>query len=107
MRLFGSVLRDDFGPESDVDVLLEFGPGVDPDLFELGGIQQDLTDLFQREVDLKVPAMFSAANLERVLASSVVSYAAYATASWAGGSSTSRAHAGARSGSDCRVCNGR
>lgn len=76
IRLFGSVLRPDFGPDSDIDVLVEFEPGVDPDLFELGGIQQDLTDLFGREVDLKVPAMFSPANLERVLASSVVSYAA-------------------------------
>ncbi len=76
IRLFGSVLRPDFGPDSDIDVLLEFAPGVDPDLFELGGIQQDLSDLFGREVDLKVPAMFSPANLQRVLASSVVSYAA-------------------------------
>lgn len=76
IRAFGSVLRDDFTPESDLDLLVEFQPGVDPDLFELGGMQQDLSELFGREVDLKTPEMFSPANLRRVLGSSVVSYAA-------------------------------
>jgi predicted nucleotidyltransferase len=70
------VLRDDFGPDSDLDVLLEFEAGVDPGLFELGGMQQDLSDLFGREVDLKTPEMFGPTNFQRVLASSVVGYAA-------------------------------
>jgi predicted nucleotidyltransferase len=76
LRVFGSVLRDDFGPDSDIDVLLEFQPGVDPGLLELGGMQQDLTDLFGREVDLKTPQMLSPANLRRVVASSLLGYAA-------------------------------
>jgi predicted nucleotidyltransferase len=76
LRVYGSVLRDDYGPESDIDVLLEFEPGVDPDLFELGGMQQDLSDLFGREVDLKTAEMFSPASLRRVLNASVVGYAA-------------------------------
>jgi predicted nucleotidyltransferase len=76
IRVFGSALRSDFSPESDLDLLVEFTPGVDPDLFELGGLQQDLTDLFGRDVDLKTPEMFSRTSLQRVLASSVTAYAA-------------------------------
>jgi predicted nucleotidyltransferase len=76
LRVFGSVLRDDFAEGSDLDILLEFPPGVDPDLFELGGMQQDLSELFGREVDLKTPEMFTAASLRRVLDSSVLGYAA-------------------------------
>ncbi|MEZ6233730.1 MAG: nucleotidyltransferase family protein [Phycisphaerales bacterium] len=76
LRIFGSALRPDFGPDSDIDILVEFQAGVDPDLFELGGMQQDLSDLFGREVDLKTPEMFTDANLRRVLQSSVVAYAA-------------------------------
>ena len=76
LALFGSVLRDDFRPESDIDVLVEFEPGVDPGLFELGGIQQDLMDLFARQVDLKTPEMFAPPNLRRVLSSSHIGYAA-------------------------------
>jgi predicted nucleotidyltransferase len=76
LRVFGSVLRNDFSSESDIDVLLEFEPGVDPGLFELGGMQQDLSDLFGRDVDLKTPDMFAPPSLQRVLASSVIGYAA-------------------------------
>ena len=63
-------------PDSDIDVLLEFEAGTDPDLLELGGMQQDLSDLFGREVDLKTPDMFSPSNLRRVLDQSVIGYAA-------------------------------
>ena len=76
LRVFGSVARGVDHPGSDIDILIEFHQGVDPDLFELGGLQQDLTDLFQRDVDLKTPEMFSPANLQRVLASSVLAFAA-------------------------------
>jgi uncharacterized protein len=76
LRVFGSVLRPDFRPGSDIDVLLEFEPGIDPDLFELGGIQQDLSDLLGRDVDVKTPDMFSAGSLGRVMSTSVVGYAA-------------------------------
>lgn len=76
LRVFGSAVRGELRSDSDLDLLLEFEPGVDPDLLELGGMQQDLSDIFGREVDLKVPEMFSPANLTRVLGSSVVGYAA-------------------------------
>ena len=76
LRVFGSAARGALTPESDIDLLIEFAPGVDPDLFELGGMQQDLTELLDREVDLKTPEMFSESNLRRVLESSVLGYAA-------------------------------
>lgn len=76
LRLYGSFVRGELTPESDIDVLLEFQAGVDPDLFELGGMQQDLTEIFGREADLKTPEMFTPRNLQRVLDSSVVGYAA-------------------------------
>lgn len=54
LSLFGSVLREDFGAESDVDVLVDFEPGVEETLtlMDLAGMQIELSDLLQRNVDL-------------------------------------------------------
>ena len=52
LALFGSVLRDDFGAESDVDVLVTFAPDAHPSLFDLVEMREDLKDIFGREVDL-------------------------------------------------------
>jgi predicted nucleotidyltransferase len=52
MAFFGSVLRDDFRPDSDVDVLVEFLPQTTPSLFDLVRIQEELKDILGREVDL-------------------------------------------------------
>lgn len=53
LALFGSVLRDDFDEDSDVDVLVEFAPGKTPDFFELYTIEHDLSVLLGgRAVDL-------------------------------------------------------
>ena len=52
LSLFGSILREDFGPDSDVDVLVEF-EGPSPSLLDLGGMQVELTEMFGRFVDLK------------------------------------------------------
>jgi predicted nucleotidyltransferase len=49
---FGSVLRDDFRPDSDVDVLVDFAPEAQWSLFDLGEMTEDLRDLFGRDVDL-------------------------------------------------------
>lgn len=76
IRVFGSAARNELNADSDIDVLIEFEQGIDPDLFELGGLQQDLTDLLGRDVDLKTPAMFTEANLRRIMGSSVMAYAA-------------------------------
>jgi predicted nucleotidyltransferase len=50
--LFGSVLRDDFSPESDVDVLVTFGPEAHWDLFDLVDMEEELGGIFGRKVDL-------------------------------------------------------
>jgi predicted nucleotidyltransferase len=76
IRVFGSVARGEAHDDSDLDLLVEFRPGVDPDLFELGGLQQELSRLLGREVDLKTPEMFSPPALRRVLAGAKLAYAA-------------------------------
>ena len=50
--LFGSVLREDFCSDSDIDVLVTFTPDANPSLFELGAMQQELEAMFGRSVDL-------------------------------------------------------
>ncbi len=52
LALFGSVLRDDFRPDSDVDVLIEFEPGREPGLMELIGMQDELSGILGRKVDM-------------------------------------------------------
>ncbi|MDX1520876.1 MAG: nucleotidyltransferase family protein [Anaerolineae bacterium] len=52
LALFGSVLRDDFGPESDVDILVDFEPDAEIGFMELSGMQLELAELFHRPVDL-------------------------------------------------------
>lgn len=52
LALFGSVLRDDFGPDSDIDVLVTFTANCGWSLFDLAQMQEELKDIFQREVDL-------------------------------------------------------
>ena len=52
IALFGSVLRDDFGPDSDIDVLVRFRPGRYPSLFGLSEMESDLAEMVGRRVDL-------------------------------------------------------
>ena len=56
LAVFGSALRDDFGPDSDVDVLVEFEPGRVPGLIGVAGLELALSPLFAgRKVDLRTP----------------------------------------------------
>lgn len=50
--LFGSAVRDDFGPDSDVDVLVTFAPGAGWSLFDHVEMQEELRSLLRRDVDL-------------------------------------------------------
>lgn len=52
MALFGSVLRDDFQPDSDVDVMVTFAEGAPIGLFEMMHMQDELEAIFDRKVDL-------------------------------------------------------
>lgn len=76
LALFGSVLREDFGPESDVDVLVEFEEGRVPG-FDFVRMQDELSRLLGgRRVDLVTPRALSPFLRERVLRSAVTRYAA-------------------------------
>jgi predicted nucleotidyltransferase len=55
LSLFGSVLRADFGPESDVDMLVEFEPDARVSLFDLVAMEIELTELIGQKVDLRTP----------------------------------------------------
>ena len=52
LSFFGSVMRDDFRPDSDVDVLVTFAPNADWSLFDLVTMQDELASMFHRKVDL-------------------------------------------------------
>jgi predicted nucleotidyltransferase len=66
LAIFGSALRDDFGPDSDVDVLIEFEPGRTPGL-AFFRMQEELSQLFDRTVDLHTAASLSRYFRDRVL----------------------------------------
>jgi hypothetical protein len=67
LSLFGSILRDDFTPESDVDVLVEFETGQTPGL-EFFGMGDELSRIIGRRVDLNTPEFLSRYFREEVLA---------------------------------------
>ncbi len=74
LSLFGSVLRDDFGPESDIDVLVEFEPGHVPG-YRLITIQDELSDLFGgHPVDLVIERSLNRHLRPRILAKARVQY---------------------------------
>jgi uncharacterized protein len=67
LALFGSALGDDFGPDSDVDVLVEFQPGHVPGL-EFVSMERELSALLQgRRVDMVTPKFLNARIREQVL----------------------------------------
>lgn len=76
LSLFGSILSDAFRPDSDVDVLVEFHPGVRVSLFELGGMLVELSEMLGRQCDLKTPGFIDDRILKRVRAEAEVQYAA-------------------------------
>ncbi|RMF94183.1 MAG: nucleotidyltransferase [Nitrospinota bacterium] len=67
LSLFGSVLREDFGPESDVDVLVEFEPGARVGLIGFARIENELSRLLGRKVDLNTAGFLSPYFREEVL----------------------------------------
>jgi len=76
LSLFGSVITGDFGPDSDVDVLVEFEPGHVPGL-ALIRIQDELAALLGgREVDLVTPKFLNRRIRDQILREAVVQYAA-------------------------------
>lgn len=72
--LFGLALRDDFGPESDLDVLAEFDDNNIPGL-AFFGIQEELSRLMGRKVDLNTPGFLSRHFRQQVLNEAFTCYA--------------------------------
>ena len=76
LAIYGSALRSDFGPESDVDVLVEFAPGRTPGLLGVAGMEIELSTLFGgRTVDLRTPEDLSRYFRQEVLDTAEVQYA--------------------------------
>lgn len=76
LALFGSVLRDDFGPQSDIDVLVEFEPDAKVGYQRFFHLQDELSLLFGREVDLFTPNSLKPFAKETAMRNKAVIYAA-------------------------------
>ena len=74
LSLFGSVLRSDFSPESDIDVLVEFEPGQVVGYIRLAGIDQELSEILGCKADLRTPQELSRYFRQEVLDSAEVLY---------------------------------
>jgi predicted nucleotidyltransferase len=76
LALFGSVLREDFHSDSDVDVLVEFQPGAVVGLIRLAGMERELSAVLGRKADIRTPRDLSPYFRDEVVRSAEVQYAA-------------------------------
>lgn len=76
LALFGSVLRDDFRPDSDVDILVWFEPDHIPSLLGIAGMEIELSEMLGRKVDLRTPEDLSRYFRDEVVSRAEVQYAA-------------------------------
>jgi predicted nucleotidyltransferase len=80
LALFGSALRDDFGPDSDIDLLVRFAPDATPTLFGMVQMQDELRGMLGRDVDLvsrrAIEASSNYIRRRAILESAKVIYAA-------------------------------
>lgn len=76
LSLFGSVLRDDFSRDSDVDILVDFEPGHTPSFFRLFEMEDELSEVLEvRKVDMRTPKDLSRYFRDEVIRNAVVQYA--------------------------------
>jgi predicted nucleotidyltransferase len=75
LSVFGSILRQDFGPGSDIDLLVEFDPGNIPGLIRLAGMENELSEILGRKVDIRTAQDLSRYFRQDVIKSSEVQYA--------------------------------
>ena len=75
LALFGSVLRDDFRPDSDIDVLVEFESGYVPGL-AFFALEQELTEIIGHKVELHTPKFLSRFFREKVIQEAEIQYVA-------------------------------
>jgi predicted nucleotidyltransferase len=74
LALFGSVLREDFGPSSDVDVLVEFDTDARVGMIRLAALEIELSQILGHKVDLNTPGFLSKYYRERILSEAAVQY---------------------------------
>jgi len=76
LSLFGSVLRSDFRPDSDIDVLVEFASGHVPGFIRLAKIKRELSEILGRKADMRTVEELSRYFRDDVIAEAEVQYAA-------------------------------
>ena len=74
LLVFGSILRKDFGPDSDIDVLVEFVPGEKVGFLKMAKMEIELTSILGRKADLRTPAELRRYFREDVLRGAEVQY---------------------------------
>lgn len=74
--MFGSILRQDFRIDSDVDVLVEFEPGYRVGLIRMAAMENDLSAMIGRKVDMRTPQDLSRYFRDKVVSSAEVQYVA-------------------------------
>ena len=74
LAFFGSVIRNDFGPDSDIDVLVEFEDDARIGFFELGRMERELSELLNGRVDLNTPNSLSPYFRDQVLKEAEVQF---------------------------------
>jgi len=75
LSVFGSALTEDFGPDSDIDLLVEFNPDHIPGFFRLAGMEIELSEILGRKADLRTAQDLSRYFRQEVLNSAEVQYA--------------------------------
>jgi hypothetical protein len=76
LALFGSVLTDRFGPDSDVDVLFEYDREHIPSLFDVARMEEELSAILGRKADMRTPRDLSRYFRDEVVRNALVQYAA-------------------------------
>lgn len=75
LSLFGSALREDYSPESDIDILVEFQPGYKIGFLKMAHIENELSKMFGRKVDLRTPEELSRYFRKEIIESAEIQYA--------------------------------
>jgi predicted nucleotidyltransferase len=73
LAFFGSVVRDDYNPQSDIDVLVEFEPDFTPGL-DFFLIEAELSNILGRKVDLQTASFLSPEILRSALSEAITAY---------------------------------
>lgn len=76
LSFFGSILTDRFSPDSDVDVLFEYDPEHVPSLFDVAGMEEELSEILGRKADMRTPRDLSRYFRDEVVRNARVEYAA-------------------------------